>query len=115
MNVEWGALLNWLDLKGFGHTKLKRWIQNMLRRGWAHIENTHPVADLKSPMFVDKGVFYCTTVELANIVTQQTETEEHENTCSVIAAENIYDAKNMSDHDLLLILVPLADYDALDD
>ena len=60
----------------------------------AHIENTHPVADLKSPMFVDKGVFYCTTVELVNIVTQPTETEEHENTCNVIAAENIYDAKS---------------------
>ena len=24
MNVELGAFLNWLDLKGFGHTRLKR-------------------------------------------------------------------------------------------
>ena len=36
----------------------------------AHIENTHPVAEVELLMFVDKGVFYCTTVELINIVTR---------------------------------------------
>ena len=41
MNVEWGALLNWLDLNDFQHTKLKRWIQNLLGGLKAHIENMH--------------------------------------------------------------------------
>ena len=65
MNVEWGALLNWLDLKGFGHTKVEKVESKFAEEGLeAHIENTHPVAEVESPMFVDEGVFYCTTVDL---------------------------------------------------